>query len=136
MNEITNKAIVIAVGIFITVAITSGILISIDKMKEIYEKVYETDISLKNNFSEFDQYDNTRKKGIDVANAINKYTRGDYSSYVTINVIDPSISNNSTAAFWLDDEKIKEYNDIYSYNYNTTLNIDNDGRVTITFNKI
>ena len=138
MNEITNKAIVIAVGVFVTIAITSGILLSINQMKDIYEKVYETDISIKNDFSEFDQYDNTNKKGIDIANALNKYTMGEYASYVTILVSDSSVevNNNNTTIFWLDETKIENNDDIYSYNYNATLNIANDGRVTITFSRI
>ena len=73
MDEITSKALTIGVAVFITIAITSGLLMVIDQIKEIYGQVYETDISLQSSFSEFDAYDNVPKTGIDVINAIKKY---------------------------------------------------------------
>lgn len=73
MDEITSKALTIGVAVFITIAITSGLLIVIDQIKGIYGQVYETDISLQSSFSEFDAYDNVQKTGIDVINTIKKY---------------------------------------------------------------
>ena len=46
MDSITNKALIIAVGIFITISITSGILFVINAMRDVYQDVYQTDISL------------------------------------------------------------------------------------------
>ena len=54
MENSANKAIMIGVGIFVTVAITSGILFS-------------------SRFSEYDAFDGTTVTGVDVINAINKY---------------------------------------------------------------
>ena len=73
MENSTSKAIMIGVGIFVTVAITSGILFSINQMKDIYSKVYETDTSITSRFSEYDAFDNTIVTGVDVINAIKKY---------------------------------------------------------------
>ena len=73
MENSANKAIMIGVGIFVTVAITSGILFSINQMKNIYSNVYETDTSMTSRFSEYDAFDNTIVTGVDVINAISKY---------------------------------------------------------------
>lgn len=73
MDEISNKAISIGVAVFITIAIASGIFYVINQMKNIYEQVYETNISIQSSFSEFEAYDNTEKTGIDIINVIKKY---------------------------------------------------------------
>lgn len=88
MDSITNKALIIAVSIFVTISITSGILISINQMKNIYSKVYNTDTSITSKFNEFDPYDNTEKTGIDLLNTVNKYLgRSDVSVYLEDNII-------------------------------------------------
>lgn len=85
MENSANKAIMIGVGIFVTVAITSGILFSINQMKNIYSNVYETDTSMTSRFSEYDAFDNTIVTGVDVINAINKYG----SSKINFSLPDP-----------------------------------------------
>ncbi len=73
MDAISNKAIMIGVSILITIAITSSILIIIGQVKSIYGDVYKTDISIQSGFNEFDAYNNTKKTGVDLLNAVRKY---------------------------------------------------------------
>ena len=73
MDFMANKAIMIAVSIFITLAIASGVLMIINNIQLIYGQVYETDTSITNQFSEFDKFDNSDLLGIDIENAIRKY---------------------------------------------------------------
>jgi hypothetical protein len=73
MDYMSNKAIMIGVGIFVTVIITSSILGIVGQIKGIYAKVFETSISIQENFSEFDMYNNTQKSGLDLLNAAKKY---------------------------------------------------------------
>lgn len=93
MENSANKAIMIGVGIFVTVAITSGILFSINQMKDIYSNVYETDTSMTSRFSEYDAFDNTIVTGVDVINAISKYKLesdgGKVSLAVGVNIPSP-----------------------------------------------
>lgn len=73
MDNTANKAITIAVGIFITIIITTGIFYAMNNIKDVYSTVYRTDIGLQNEFYQFDEFENTEKTGIDLLNAIKKY---------------------------------------------------------------
>lgn len=73
MDYISNRAIMIGVGIFVTIAITSSIFAIIGQIQDVYKSVYETDISIQNRFNEFDMYNNTTKTGVDLLNAVRKY---------------------------------------------------------------
>ncbi len=73
MDYISNRAIMIGVGIFVTIAITSSIFVIIGQMQDVYKNVYETDISIQDRFNEFDMYNNTTKTGVDLLNASRKY---------------------------------------------------------------
>ena len=95
MDEISNKALSIGIAIFITVIIASGVFYVISQIKDIYGQVYNTDIALQNSFSEFDSYDNTKKTGIDVLNAVKKYLD---NPYVVINI--NGINIDETSAFY------------------------------------
>ncbi len=132
MSSITNKALVIAVGIFVTIAITSGILLTIGKMRDIYQNVYQTDISLSNKFSEFDEYDGTEKTGLEVANTLNKYQAGNYYSDYNVTV---SVNVGVDKDWWADkEERIKDgtYSDIFT----STVTVDDSAaKVYITFTK-
>lgn len=128
MNVVTNKAIVIAIGIFITVAITSAILITIDQMREVYSDVYETDITISSGFQEFDQYDGTEKTGLDLLNALNKYFN---NSSVKINVGSFTNVNNRTQDYINNNY---DRQDRYTWVYDCTIKQNNDV-TTITFTK-
>ena len=73
MDFMANKALLIAVGVFITLALTSGVLMVIDNIRIIYSQVYETDTNITSNFSEFDKYDGSEFLGIDLKNTYKKY---------------------------------------------------------------
>ena len=73
MDNSANKALTIGVAVFITIMITSAILFILGRMQEVYSRVYETDISIQNQFDEYDAFDSTTKTGIEVYNALKKY---------------------------------------------------------------
>ena len=73
MSEISNRAIVIAVGVLVTIAITSSVLMVMGYFKDIYSEVKNTDISLRKMFNEFDPFDGTEITGLDILNGYNKY---------------------------------------------------------------
>lgn len=75
MDIISNKAIMIGVGIFVTIMITSAIFLIVNQVRDIYSGVYETDVSIQNMFGEYDMYNNTYKTGIDLLNTAKKYNK-------------------------------------------------------------
>ena len=81
MDNSANKALTIGVAVFITIMITSAILFILGRMQEVYSRVYETDISIQNQFDEYDAFDSTTKTGIEVYNAVKKYVG---NQFVTI----------------------------------------------------
>lgn len=125
MENSTSKAIMIGVGIFVTVAITSGILFSINQMKDIYSKVYETDTSITSRFSEYDAFDGTTVTGVDVINAISKYK--DLVSVVNTTI--PVRANPN-------DKKFEEaMNEFYTYKFSSELVINQEKVTGIKFTK-
>jgi len=81
LDNSANKALTIGVAVFITIMITSAILFILGRMQEVYSRVYETDISIQNQFDEYDAFDSTTKTGIEVYNAVKKYVG---NQFVTI----------------------------------------------------
>lgn len=73
MDSLTNRAVMIGVGLFITIMITSGIIYAFQQFTRVYKEVYETDINLHSDFGEFDAFNNTVKTGLDFINACKKY---------------------------------------------------------------
>lgn len=131
MDEISNKALMIGVALFVTIIITSGVLYTLGEMKEIYSKVYETNISLQDMFSEYDEYDNTKKTGIDVLNTVKKYKDDNLVEiYIGSTFVDKLnyINTNNTQEI---------HQDIGKKVYNSNVNVNQDtGVVTIIFNEI
>lgn len=126
MENSTSKAIMIGVGIFVTVAITSGILFSINQMKDIYSKVYETDTSITSRFSEYDAFDGTTVTGVDVINAISKYKD-------LVSVVNTSIPVRTE---YLNDKKFEEaMNEFYTYKFSSELVINQEKVTGIKFTK-
>ncbi len=132
MDNITNKALIIAVGIFVTIAITSGILASINEMKDIYKQVYETDTSITSRFSEFDKYDGTIMNGIDLYNAVKKYNNGNYYSDFSVSVV--GSDNVEVTLGELEDGEGKLKDEFISKIYNVTVEYNNNDSVRIKFN--
>ena len=83
MDSSANKALLIGVGLFVIIMITSAVLFLLGKMQTIYSQVYETDISIQGQFDEYESYDQTLKTGIEVKNAIKKYIG---NPYVTVQI--------------------------------------------------
>lgn len=102
MNETTNRALMIGVAIFVTLSITSAIFVTINQIKGIYKYVYNTDISLKGKFSEFQAYEGGHFTGLDVINTVKKYrgnqlvkvNYGNLSSSVTITLDSNDMASN------------------------------------------
>lgn len=128
MDEISNKALLIGVGLFVTIIITSGVLYTLGEMKEIYSQVYETNISLQDMFSEFDEYDNTLKTGIDILNTAKKYKD---NNLVQIFINNQSIDKNNYINTY---DTQEEFEVIGKEVYDSTVSIDqNTGEVRIIF---
>lgn len=83
MDFMANKALLIAVGVFITLAITSGVLMVINNIQQIYGQVYNTDTSITSQFSEVDKFSGGEFTGLDIANALRKYEDDKYKNIVT-----------------------------------------------------
>lgn len=114
MDENANKALIIGTSIFITIAIATGAIYSIEQIKQVYKEVYETDTSILNKFSEFDQYIDAKKSYVDVVNAIKKYARrSDVKVYV--NGVEQTLDNVKDLT---DDEIIQRSNEIYNSSIN------------------
>lgn len=137
MDEISNKALNIGVAIFITIIITSGVFYVINQIKNIYGQVYNTDIALQNNFSEFDSYENTKKTGIDVLNAVKKYLD---DPHVIVEINGENIG--TTSAFYTNYKNKVNTDELDSFlsvlgtkKYSSTVSDDN-GVTTIIFKSI
>lgn len=73
MEYMSNKALVIAVSLIISMSIASAVILVINQVMTVYKQVYETDTSIKSGFDEFDSYDNTTKTALEVLSTIKKY---------------------------------------------------------------
>ena len=72
MDYMSNKALIIAVSLIVTMTVASAVLLIINQVTTIYGQVYETDTSIQNTFDEFDSYDNTEKTLLEFINKIKK----------------------------------------------------------------
>ena len=82
MDYMSNKALIIAVSLIVTMAIASSVLLIINQVVTVYGQVYETDTSIQSGFDEFDSYDNTQKTALDVLNTVKKYKNNSLVSVV------------------------------------------------------
>lgn len=75
MDEISTKAIVIGISIFVTMIIITFILLEYDQISDLYKNVEKTDISFESKLDELDKYrdSNNEFNGLDVRNTIKKY---------------------------------------------------------------
>ena len=81
MDYMSNKALIIAVSLIVTMTVASAVLLIINRVTTIYGQVYETDTSIQNTFDEFDSYDNTEKTLLEFLNTVKRYRN---NSNVTI----------------------------------------------------
>ena len=74
MDDITTRTIVIAVNIFVTIAIVSLVIIMFFQMREIYGVVATTDTSIYNKFDDvYSMYHGKVETGIGLLNTLKKY---------------------------------------------------------------
>lgn len=81
MDYMSNKALIIAVSLIVTMTIASAVLYTVNQVTGIYKNVYETDTLIQSNFDEFDAYDGTVKTKLDLLNTAKKY---EYSTSVFV----------------------------------------------------
>ena len=82
MDFITSKAMIIAVGIFVTVIITSSVFIILGYVLDIYGNVSKIDYAYIMQVGEYDRYNNVILSGTEVLNMCNKFKN---DKKVTIN---------------------------------------------------
>lgn len=129
MEFLGNKALMIAVGISITLVIASSILFTLNQITLIYQDVYTTDVSISKQFMEFAAYDQTKMTGLEMYNTAKKYKDNPavnvrYSVWGTANI------NNDN---WINRFNGKDRN-VTSRWYNVSITRDDKGVVTIYFN--
>lgn len=74
MEWISARSIYIGVGIFVTLAIVSGVVLSFNKMGDIYGQVAKTEISIKDQFDNvYAMYNGAKLNGVDLLNTLKKY---------------------------------------------------------------
>lgn len=73
MEYSTSKALLIGVGVFVTLSIASLVIVIFGQVKDVYKQVYNTNISLKDRFGEFSKYNGSIMTGMDMYNTYKKY---------------------------------------------------------------
>lgn len=117
MDFLSTKALTIAVGIAVSLTITSSILFTLNQITKIYQGVYNTDISIRKQFTEFAMYDGTLMTGLEMINTAKKYKDNQ-----SVNVIYSGNTINTTS--WINIYKLDpnrtEYTDkLYDVTYFT-----------------
>ncbi|MCX8075309.1 MAG: hypothetical protein N2749_06985 [Clostridia bacterium] len=134
MDYFGNKAIFIGVGVIITLTLTSGIMYTINQVKDIYKGIYGTDVSITKNFNEFDMYNGTQLTGLDLYNTAKKYSK---DSTVTVMVTYYSTFQvDTTAAIGNMENSFANNGSIEPYKYEKLFKVSyvqNNGITTITF---
>lgn len=74
MDNLTSKYIIFAVGLFITIIVSTMLFSTYGEVKGIYEGVSETNISIKDLYDDIHiQYHGTQQNGVDLVNTLKKY---------------------------------------------------------------
>lgn len=74
MDDITTRTIIIAVNVFVTVAIVSLVIVMFFQMQDIYGVVASTDTSIYNKFDDvYSMYNGKVENGIGLLNTLKKY---------------------------------------------------------------
>jgi len=143
VDNITTRAIVIAVNVFITIAIVSIVIIMFFQMQEIYGVVAKTDNSIYSTFDNvYSMYNGRTMSGLGLLNTIKKYEDKTEENIVINYPGSDSIKeyvsvNNIRESVYL--KSLMEDNIGYRYEdkYNVTVDTAQQGLVTlIVFNRI
>lgn len=140
MDYMSNKALIIAVSLIVTMTVASAVLLIINRVTTIYGQVYETDTSIQNTFDEFDSYDNTEKTLLEFLNTVKRYRNNSnvtirYNSidYTTVEEKDNEIENlKKYLKIQKDNEKISLDTTFSSSMYIANLE-KNDNKIIISF---
>lgn len=145
MDDITTRTIVIAVNIFITITIVSLVIIMFFQMKEIYGVVAKTDTSIYNKFDDvYSMYHGKVETGIGLLNALKKYedsTDGQVIiKYTGSDNIRKNLGPDEREVVRLKElmQKNKTFAGIkyrYEDKYDVTVTYEENGSITIDFNK-
>lgn len=75
MDEISTRAIIIGVSIFVTLIILTVIVFEFQQIQSVYKQVGQTNISFEEQLDEFDKYrdSNNLFTGLDIRNTVKKY---------------------------------------------------------------
>lgn len=129
MDFLSTKALNIAVGVAISLSITSAILFTLNQITLIYQGVYNTDVSIKKQFSEYAMYEGTTMTGLEMYNAANRYK--DSKEINVRNHLSSGTNINTTN--WIN-YVYNPSNDIYTKNlYKVSCTTDINGIITIFF---
>ncbi len=134
MGESANRAIMLGVGILITVIIASSIFSLFSQAKNVFSEVGKTNTDIMKGFGEYPMYNNTQLTGLDLINCANKY----YEDNLVLVVFDGTQLNTATGVEYVDNlyenGNIK-YEDKF---FSTVEDIEVDGveKKQITFTKM
>jgi len=122
---LSAKALTIAVGVAVSLTITSAVLFTLNQITQIYQDVYSTDVSIKKQFIQYSMYQGTVMTGLEMYNTAKKYKD---SKEVTVKS-GGSIIN---IAGWINAYNGTDRN-YTSRLYDVTNSTDNNGMVTLLF---
>lgn len=93
MDEISTKAVIIGVSIFVTVVVITVLVLEFTQIKGLYKITAETNVSFEDRLDEFDKYRDSTNifSGLDVVNTVGKYKKDD--------AVQVYISDGSTKTF-------------------------------------
>ncbi len=139
MEDITTRVIVIAVNIFVTIAIVSLVIIMFFQMQDIYGVVAKTNTSIYERFNNvYSMYNGRTMTGLGLLNTIKKYeSKTDQNITVSYpgsgEVKDYALKNNIRESVHL--KSLMENEDGYKYEnkYNVTVETSDNGQITIRF---
>lgn len=117
MDFLSTKALTIAVGIAVSLTITSAILFTLNQITLIYKDVYSTDVSIKKQFPEFSMYDGTVMTGLQMYNTAKKFKD---SKIVHVKYLLGANNLNDSTNSWMDnfDGSEPDYTSkLYNVNY-------------------
>lgn len=146
MDDITTRTFIIAVNIFVTIAIVSIIVVMFFQIQNIYKVVASTDTSIYNRFDDiYSKYNGKTVTGIGLLNALKSFEESSDSEYVSIDYTDSAdirkdltkdIREVDLLKKQMEENKDKEKGTFkYENRYSVTVTEQKDGKILIMFNK-
>lgn len=143
MDDITTRAIVIAVNVFITITIVSLVVIMFFQMREVYGLVATTETSIYNKFDDvYSMYHGKVETGIGLLNTLKKYEDNNdpqikitYDGYEQIR---GKLNENEREAVVLKEKMNKRDGYSFEDKYNVTVSEDEDEpeKIIIDYNRV